>query len=79
MNKIREKNRKSFLFSKGNYIILLISIFLLCLGFIFMIGGGGQNDFDFNPAIFSFQRIVLAPIIILLGYVGMVFAIFYND
>jgi hypothetical protein len=79
MNKIREKNRKSFLFSKGNYIILLISIFFLCLGFIFMIGGGGQNDFDFNPAIFSFQRIVLAPIIILLGYVGMVFAIFYND
>lgn len=79
MNKKTDKNHNVFLFSKKNYTILVISIILLCLGFVFMIGGGGENDFDFNPAIFSFQRIVLAPIIILVGYVGMVFAIFYND
>ena len=74
-----DDNRKPFLFTNKNYTILGISIVLLCLGFILMIGGGAENAFDFNPAIFSFQRIVLAPIIILIGYIGMVFAIFYND
>tara|TARA_B100000902_G_C27089865_1_gene803270 strand:+ start:128 stop:367 length:240 start_codon:yes stop_codon:yes gene_type:complete len=79
MNKNTDKKHNLFLFSKKNYTILFISIILVFLGFILMIGGGGENDFDFNPAIFSFQRIVLAPILILVGYVGMVFAIFYND
>jgi len=44
-----------------------------------MIGGGAENDFDYNPDIFSSQRIVLAPIVIIIGYIGMVFSIFYND
>jgi len=44
-----------------------------------MVGGGAINDVIFNPKIFSFQRIVLAPIVIILGYVGMVLSIFYND
>jgi len=51
----------------------------LCLGFILMIGGGGVTDTDFNPDIFSKQRIVYAPIIIISGYIGMIFSIFYND
>ena len=34
---------------------------------------------DFNPDIFSFRRIKLAPIIILVGYIGMIVSIFYND
>lgn len=79
MDKNTENNKHHFLFTKNNYKILGISIFLLFLGFILMIGGGGENDFDFNPEIFSSQRIILAPIIIIIGYIGMVFAIFYND
>ena len=79
MNKNIDDNKQFFLFNKNNYKILLISLFLLCLGFILMIGGGGENNFDYNPAIFSSQRIVLAPIVIIIGYIGMVFAIFYND
>ena len=79
MNKNIDDNNQSFLFKKNNYKILLISLFLLCLGFVLMIGGGGENDFDYNPDIFSSQRIVLAPIVIIIGYIGMVFSIFYND
>jgi len=52
---------------------------LLCLGFILMIGGGAPNTHDFNPEIFSAQRIVIAPIIIIVGYIGMIISIFYND
>ncbi len=77
MNK--DVDRDQFLFTKNNYKILLISLFVLALGFILMIGGGGQTDFDFNPDIFASQRIILSPIIIIIGYAGMVFAIFYND
>ena len=79
MKKDINTDREQFLFTKNNYKILLISLFLLALGFVLMIGGGGQTEFDFNPDIFASQRIILAPIIIILGYVGMVFAIFYND
>ena len=71
--------KPSFLFAKNNYIILFISIVLICVGFILMIGGGGAGDTDFNPDIFSKQRIVVAPMIILVGYIGMIVAIFYND
>ncbi|MBE37977.1 MAG: hypothetical protein CMP50_04990 [Flavobacteriales bacterium] len=79
MKKDIHTDREQFLFTNNNYKILLISLFLLALGFALMIGGGGQTEFDFNPDIFASQRIILAPVIIILGYVGMVFAIFYND
>jgi len=79
MKKVNNQTPPTFLFTKMNYIILLVSLLVLTIGFICMIGGGGENDFDFNPEIFSPQRIVLAPIIIIAGYIGMIFAIFYND
>ena len=79
MKKVKDQNKPIFLFTRMNYIILLFSLFLLLIGFICMTGGGGENDFDFNPEIFSARRIILAPIIIIAGYIGMVFSIFYND
>ncbi len=68
-----------FLFGNKNYLILILSILLICLGFVLMIGGGGVGDSDFNPEIFSSQRIIIAPIVVIIGYIGMVFSIFYND
>tara|TARA_B100001250_G_scaffold411178_1_gene439235 strand:+ start:927 stop:1166 length:240 start_codon:yes stop_codon:yes gene_type:complete len=79
MKKVSDQKHPPFLFTKTNYIILLVSLLLLAIGFVCMMGGGGENDFDFNPDIFSPQRIVFAPIIIIAGYIGMIFAIFYND
>ena len=79
MNKKPLNKTTPFLFTKTNYIILLISLLFLCAGLILMIGGGGENDFDFNKEIFSNQRIVYSPIIIIIGYIGMVFAIFYDE
>ena len=73
------KKKHTFLFQSNNYKILGISIVVLCIGFLIMIGGGGETDWDFNPDIFSFQRIVLSPILIVLGYIGMLYSIFYND
>ncbi len=73
-------NKKpNFLFGRNNYRVLLISLGLLCLGFVLMIGGGSNNLTDFNPEIFASRRIIIAPIIIIISYIGVMVSIFYND
>ena len=64
-----------FAFGKENYRLLLIGLGVIVLGFILMIGGGSDDPNKFNDAIFNFQRLTLAPILILSGYVIEIFAI----
>lgn len=54
-----KNNQINFVFGKSNYQFLLISIALVILGFILMIG---ETD------IYSFRKIVLAPIVVLGGF-----------
>ena len=54
-------------FERKNYIILLAGIFLIVLGYILMVGGKSEDPNVFNPAIFNFQRITLAPVLCLIG------------
>jgi len=78
-NKTGHNNVSPFLFERKNYLILLCSLVLIFVGFLLMIGGEGETSTAFNPEIFSPRRIKLAPIIIIIGYAGMIFSIFYND
>ena len=64
-----------FAFTRENYRLMLIGLALMVLGFILMIGGGSKDPNVFSPDIFSFQRITLAPILILAGFVVEIFAI----
>jgi hypothetical protein len=64
-----------FAFTKENYRLMLIGLGLMAIGFILMIGGGSKDPKEFSPAIFDFQRLTLAPILILAGYVVEIFAI----
>jgi len=64
-----------FAFDRENYRLMLIGLALIAIGFILMIGGGSKDPSQFNPDIFSFRRITLAPILILAGYVVEIFAI----
>jgi len=64
-----------FAFGKENYRLLFIGLAFIALGFILMIGGGSKDPNVFNPAIFNFQHITLAPILVLTGYVIEIFAI----
>jgi uncharacterized Tic20 family protein len=70
-----QENRELFAFSKSNYLFMLIGFLLIILGFILMSGGKTDNPEVFSEAIFSFRRIVLAPIIILIGFVIEIYAI----
>jgi NADH:ubiquinone oxidoreductase subunit K len=62
------KNKKEFIFSKKNYRLMLIGLGVIVLGFIFMIGGGSKDPDVFNPDIFNFRRIRLAPALVLIGF-----------
>ena len=64
-----------FAFGKENYRLLFIGLAFIVVGFLLMIGGGSDDPKVFNPEIFSFRRITLAPILILAGYVIEIFAI----
>lgn len=62
-------------FTKKNYTLLAVSVALILLGFLLMSGGGPKGSTDFNPEIFSARRIVVAPIVSLVGFVLVVYAI----
>jgi len=64
-----------FAFSRENYKLLLIGLALILVGFLLMIGGGSDDPKVFSYGIFNFQRLTLAPILILAGYVVEIFAI----
>ena len=66
---------QTFIFDKRNYILMIIGLLIILLGFTLMIGGGSDDPNVFNPAIFDFQRITLAPILVVSGFVVEVFAI----
>ena len=72
-------DQKVMLFGKQNFIIVLIGIALIALGFILMIGGGSNDPDVFNEKMFDFQHITLAPILVLLGFVVEIVAIFWTS
>ncbi len=69
------ESRSGFAFGKENYRLLLIGLALIVLGFLLMIGGGSKDPKVFSQDIFNFQRLTLAPLLILAGYVVEIFAI----
>ena len=71
-------DQKVMPFGKQNYIIVLIGIALIALGFILMIGGGSNDPDVFNEKMFDFQHITLAPILVLAGFVVEIVAIFWK-
>jgi len=78
-NEKPESTKKEFLFSKRNYQIMAVGIIFIVLGFILMAGGGSDDPEVFNEAIYNFQRIRLAPTLILIGFAIEVYAILYKS
>ena len=66
--------KKKLLFGKRNYKFMLIGIFFIALGFILMSGGGSEDPNIFNEEIYSFRRIRLAPMLVILGFIIEVYA-----
>ena len=71
----QNENEVKMPFDRDNYLWVLIGIAFILIGFILMIGGGSNDPDVFNEAIFSFRRITLAPILILIGFGIQIYAI----
>ena len=54
---------------------MFIGLGFIALGFILMVGGGSDDPNVFNPEIFSWRRIRLAPTVVLIGFAIEVYAI----
>ncbi|MCA0429789.1 MAG: DUF3098 domain-containing protein [Bacteroidetes bacterium] len=65
-------------FSKKNYLLLIAGAVIVFLGYLLMIGGGSDDPNVFNPAIFDFQRITLAPMVCLIGFILIIVAIMWR-
>jgi len=77
--KRKEEAKKSyFIFERKNYQFMLIGIAFITLGFILMTGGGSDDPTVFNPEIYSWRRIRLAPALVLIGFGIEVYAILLN-
>jgi len=70
-----EAKEKEMPFGKLNYILVLVGIAFIALGFILMTGGGSDDPDVFNEEMFNFRRITLAPILCLVGFVIEIVAI----
>ena len=70
-----ENKNKRFLFDSKNYKLLLISIFILLVGFFLMSGGGSSDPSKFNSEIYNFRRIRLAPTLVIIGFLFSIFSI----
>src|SRR5205809_2276751 len=75
MAKKEIKPIQDFAFGRENYKWMLIGIAIIFLGFILMSGGGSDDPKVFNPDIFSFRRITLAPIVVMIGFIVEIYAI----
>lgn len=67
-------DKKDFAFDKVNYILLAIGMAVVIIGFLLM-SGSGSSETAYDPDIFSARRIKVAPVICLLGFVSMIYAV----
>ena len=65
-------------FGKQNYVLFIAGVVVLVLGYLLMIGGGSEDPNVFNPAIFDTQRITIAPMVCLAGFITIIVAIMWR-
>jgi hypothetical protein len=65
----------TFAFGKENYKLMLIGIAIVTVGMLLMIGGASTDPNKMSGEIFDFQRLTLAPMVIIGGYVVVLFSI----
>ena len=66
--------KKKFAFDKVNYILLAVGMLVVIIGFLLMTGPSTTPD-HFEPDIFSACRIKVAPVVCLIGFVSIIYAV----
>ena len=71
-------DKKRFAFQKSNYILLLVGVAIIVIGFLLMTGPGSTMT-HFEPDIFSFRRIKLAPAVCFFGFIFVIYSIIHKS
>lgn len=74
-NSVGDKNDGVMPLTMRNYLLLLVGVIVIVLGFVLMSGGGEATPEEFHYEIFSWRRITLAPILVIAGFVFEIYAI----
>ena len=70
-------DKRDFAFGRINFILLAVGMLVVIIGFVLMSGGSSSEE-AYNPDIFSTRRIVVAPVVCLIGFVSMVYAVVHK-
>lgn len=70
-------DKRNLAFDRVNYILLVVGMVIVVIGFILM-SGPGSTESAYNPDIFSVRRIKVAPIVCLIGFVSMIYAVMHK-
>lgn len=67
-------SKEKFAFDKTNFILLAVAMAVVIIGFILMTGQVSTPT-HFEPDIFSARRIKVAPVVCLVGFLLMIYAV----
>ena len=67
-------DKRNFAFDKTNFILLAVGMAVVIVGCLLM-AGPASTDTAYEPDIFSARRIKVAPVVCLLGFVSMIYAV----
>lgn len=67
-------SKEKFAFDKTNFILLAVAMAVVIIGFILMTGPVSTPT-HFEPDIFSARRIKVAPVVCLVGFLLMIYAV----
>lgn len=71
--------KRDFAFGKENFILIAVAVACIAIGFMLMSGGSSPDGVSFNPEIFSSRRIVVAPLVTMIGFILMIVGILKNS
>ncbi|MSP08196.1 MAG: DUF3098 domain-containing protein [Chitinophagaceae bacterium] len=73
----KETKKSLDIFGKSNYIWMLVGALLITAGMLLMTGGKSTDPNVFNASeVYSFRRITLAPIVMIIGFLVEIYALF---
>jgi hypothetical protein len=79
MKKNESVNEEKFAIPYKNIYLIIGGLLLMIIGYVCMTGGGSDNpDIFREKELFSFTRIVIAPLLILAGFAAEIAAIMYK-
>ena len=64
--------------AKRNLLFIAVGVCVILTGFVLMKIGGSSSEGYFAKDVFSFRRIVVAPMVILGGFLFIIFGILFN-